>query len=173
MIAKTHRQRAARRLTRRAGSGGIVSGGGPVRHPATGITLSATDGTIGSLRNPVPVQVKTRYGPVEAVVIALPGFEKLLDHIEDLEARRAYENTRDQESFPLEVAERLIAGHSPVRVFRNYRGLTLDALADAVGLSKGYLSDIENGKKPGSVKTLNRIAAALGVEIGNLVRHHA
>ena len=145
-----------------------------IRRPAaTGITLSPTGGTIGSLRDPVPVQVKTRRGPVEAVVMASAAFDRLLEHIEDLEARRAYENTRDQERFPLALADRLIAGDNPVRVYRNYRSLTLDALAAAVGLSKGYLSDIENGKKPGSVKALNRIAAALGVDIGNLVRHQA
>ena len=57
------------------------------RPAARAITLAATAGTIGSLGDPVPVQVKTRRGPVEAVIMARAAFDRLLDHIEDLRVR--------------------------------------------------------------------------------------
>ena len=55
-----------------------------------------------------------------------------------------------------------------VRVWREKRGLTQDDLARRVGLSKSFLSEIENGKKTGSVKTLRGIAEALGIDLTRL-----
>ena len=76
---------------------------------------------------------------------------------------------RDEESFPLEVADRLIAGESPLKVFREYRGLTQSALAKNAGTSAAYLSQIETGRRTGSVKLLRRLADALGVVLDDLV----
>lgn len=55
-----------------------------------------------------------------------------------------------------------------VRVWREHRGLTQDELARRVGLSKSFLSEIENGKKTGSVRTLRALADALGIELTRL-----
>lgn len=50
-----------------------------------------------------------------------------------------------------------------IREHRKSRGLTLDQLAEMVGTSKGYLSDLENGKRIGGVAMLRAIAQALGI----------
>ena len=42
-------------------------------------------------------------------------------------------------------------------------------LAAVIGKSPSYLSEIETGKKPGSVAVLRQIAEALGVDLENLV----
>lgn len=42
-------------------------------------------------------------------------------------------------------------------------------LAEALGVSRGYLSDIANGKKEGSVDTLRRIADLTGLDMNDLV----
>ncbi|MEQ9047738.1 MAG: helix-turn-helix transcriptional regulator [Sneathiellaceae bacterium] len=55
-----------------------------------------------------------------------------------------------------------------VRVWREHRGITQDELARRVGLSKSFLSEIENGKKTGSIKTLRAIAEALGIDLTRL-----
>jgi DNA-binding XRE family transcriptional regulator len=73
------------------------------------------------------------------------------------------------EFFPAEVVDRLLAGESPVRVFRRHRGLTQRALAERAGLNPVYLSQIENGKRTGSVETLGRIARNLDVDLDDLV----
>ena len=75
---------------------------------------------------------------------------------------------RDEERFPLEVTDRLIAGESPLKVFREYRSLTQVALAKNAGTSAAYLSQIETGRRTGSVKLLRRLADALGVELDDL-----
>ena len=57
----------------------------------------------------------------------------------------------------------------PLRIFRLHRGLTLDALAAAIGVTKGFLSQVENGHKNLSVDVLKKAAAALEVDIDDLV----
>jgi transcriptional regulator with XRE-family HTH domain len=57
-----------------------------------------------------------------------------------------------------------IAGH--LQALRTMRGLTLERLAEATGLTKSYLSKIENGHKMPPIATLSRIAHALGTGIG-------
>lgn len=52
-----------------------------------------------------------------------------------------------------------------IKSLRKARGITLDALSDAAGLSKGYLSQIERGVSSPSVKALHSISRALGVTI--------
>ena len=48
---------------------------------------------------------------------------------------------------------------------RRARKLTSEKLAYENGVSKGYLSDIENGKKRPSLKMLEKLAKVLGVDI--------
>lgn len=80
---------------------------------------------------------------------------------------RAAEN---DERIPHEVAKRLLLGdESPVRVWREYRGLTQKQLADRAGLRQGYLSEIETGKKPGSVAAYRALATALDVDVDDLL----
>ncbi|MBL6458160.1 helix-turn-helix transcriptional regulator [Belnapia sp. T6] len=56
-----------------------------------------------------------------------------------------------------------------LRRLRQARGLTLDALAEAVGLDKGYLSRLERGQKAPSIATLLRLAGSLGVSVAELL----
>jgi DNA-binding XRE family transcriptional regulator len=84
----------------------------------------------------------------------------------------AYEEARarEDEAFPLEVAERLVAGAHPIKVFREFRGMTQAELARQVGLSPVYVSQIETGRRGGSTKVLRRVAAALDIDLADLVQ---
>ncbi len=73
------------------------------------------------------------------------------------------------DSLSLEMVDRLLAGESPVRIWREHRGMTGKALAESAGITPSYLSEIESGKKPGSLDATARIAAALSVQIEDLV----
>jgi len=50
-----------------------------------------------------------------------------------------------------------------VKLWRTQRNLTQDELAGRAGISKPYLSQIETGKRQGTVDTLRAIARALDV----------
>jgi DNA-binding XRE family transcriptional regulator len=56
-----------------------------------------------------------------------------------------------------------------VRAWREYRGMTQDALATAAHISKPFISQIESGKRGGSMRTLKKLAAVLGVGVDVLI----
>jgi transcriptional regulator with XRE-family HTH domain len=56
-----------------------------------------------------------------------------------------------------------------IRNVRRGHFMTLDALAQAAGVTKGFISQVESGKSNPSLASLQRIAKALGVTLANLV----
>lgn len=69
------------------------------------------------------------------------------------------------EIFPAEFVDKLFDTDNKIGVWREYRGMTMTALAEAVGVSQGYISDIESGKKDGSIKVIKAISEALDADI--------
>ncbi len=59
-------------------------------------------------------------------------------------------------------------GHS-IKVIRTDLGISRRDLADRVGISYSYITEIENGNKPPSPSVLGTIAAALGLRMSELV----
>ena len=87
---------------------------------------------------------------------------------------RAREAAGDAEYVPVELTERIfVDGEHPVRVWREHRGLTLAALAKESGIAQSYVSEIEHGKKPGSVRALAALARVLRVDIEDLLAPEA
>lgn len=70
---------------------------------------------------------------------------------------------------PVEMVSRMIAGESPVRVWRQHRGLRQQDLARAAGIGKSFLCQIEGGTKTGSLATMRALATALEVDLDDLV----
>ena len=110
----------------------------------------------------------------DTVTVRRADWQALLDALEDAEdlaiSRAAMADVaagRD-EVLPAAMVSRMLAGDSRVRLWREHRGLTAKALAAAAGLPAGYLSEIERGKKPGSVDAFGRLARALGVTLDDL-----
>lgn len=57
-----------------------------------------------------------------------------------------------------------------IKQIREKKGLTQDQLAEASGISKGFLSDVENNNKNISSQSLLRIANALGASVDFLLQ---
>jgi DNA-binding XRE family transcriptional regulator len=70
---------------------------------------------------------------------------------------------------PKAVVDRLAASENPIRVLREWRGMTQAELVVAIGITQGYLSDLEAGKRKGPVALHQKIAQALGVPIDLLL----
>ncbi|MBW8298158.1 MAG: helix-turn-helix transcriptional regulator [Hydrogenophaga sp.] len=113
----------------------------------------------------------------EMVVLSRKDYEALLqrlDRVEDLEDSLAIADFEkklaagQEELIPSEVVDRMVDGESPVRVWRDYRGLSAKDLAAKAGISTAYLSEIETGKKDGSVSALKSIADALKLDLDDL-----
>ncbi|MYE31124.1 MAG: helix-turn-helix transcriptional regulator [Chloroflexi bacterium] len=89
--------------------------------------------------------------------------------INDPEDRLAAVEAAGDARIPHAAALAIMEGTSPVRAFRDHRGLTLRDLAERADISPSYLSEIEHGRKPGAVAVLTRVADALGTSIDALV----
>lgn len=81
----------------------------------------------------------------------------------------AMKNGAEGNDLPDDVLEQLALGKdNPIRILRKYRGMTQGDLADAAGLSRPYLTEIETGRKDGSIRAIKSIAQALGVSMEKL-----
>jgi DNA-binding XRE family transcriptional regulator len=103
-------------------------------------------------------------------VVPIKEFEQLVHDAEMLDDIRAYDAAKasNEEAFPASIASRLLGGDSPIRVFREYRGLTQEQLAKAAHIARAYLAELEGGNKNGSVAVLKKLAAALKVELDDI-----
>jgi helix-turn-helix protein len=70
---------------------------------------------------------------------------------------------------PKEVADRFARGDNPVRILREWRDMTQLYLSFKTGLSQGYISDVETGRRKGAAAALRRIADVLKVPLDLIV----
>ena len=121
------------------------------------------------------VQIIQKDGRPEWAVIPYHIYQRLTADAEMLADARAFDEAKqaldsgDDELIPAETAFALLDGVNPLKVWREYRGLTQQQAADAAGISKAYLSQIEGGKRQGSAKVLKSLAKALNVDLDDLV----
>ena len=105
------------------------------------------------------------------VVIPLEQYEALVDAADIAAAVKTTARVRrgEEELVPASVVAELVSGGNPVRVWRRHRALTARELASRAGMSPAFLSEIETGRKEGSVSALKRLAEALHVDLDDLV----
>ena len=75
----------------------------------------------------------------------------------------------DEELLPAEFVKRMLSGESPLRVWREFRGFTQTALAEASNVNRVQIADIEAGRKSGSIETVKKLAEALGITLDELI----
>ncbi len=110
----------------------------------------------------------------EMVTITREEYQRLVEAAEELADIAAYDRAMtavtagSEELIPAEYANRLIAGESPIRVYRDLRGMTQAVLSDASGVNRVQIANIESGQKRGSIDTLRKLADALKVTLDDL-----
>ena len=113
-------------------------------------------------------------GGQKLAVMPAADYDRLVADVEDradeqaaIEAERRRE--AGEEYLPAEMVDRLLAGESPLRIWRKHRGMTLEVLSGRSGISIGYLSQIEKGRRDGTVKAWRALAAALDLELDDIL----
>jgi DNA-binding XRE family transcriptional regulator len=116
--------------------------------------------------------VKTPSGD-EMVVIPKAEYDALLrlatEAAEDAADVAAYdaamaEIAADPDSrLPVEISGFMLKGDRLLAAIRKWRGLTQVEVSAAAGIAQGYLSDLEAGRRHGSVETLRSLAKAMNV----------
>lgn len=114
--------------------------------------------------------IRDNAGNPAFAVLPIADYERLIEAAADAIGGRAFDAYRAHrpETFPDDLAERLVGGENPVKVFREYRGLTQQRLGELAGVNQAYVSQIESGLRSGTVEVLKRIAEGLGVELDDL-----
>lgn len=78
-------------------------------------------------------------------------------------------NAQEETGIPDSILDRIAARQeSALRILRKFRGMTQAQLAEASGLSRPYLTEIETGRKCGSLKALRALARVLDAPTGLL-----
>ena len=102
-------------------------------------------------------------------------YEQLCAAAEDVADIRAYDRAKERleagtdEVIPADFGDRILDGESPVRVWREYRGLSIKQLATSAQISAAYLSQIEGGSRNGSLSTMKALAEGLSLDVDDLM----
>jgi DNA-binding XRE family transcriptional regulator len=121
------------------------------------------------------VQIIERDGKPEWAVIPYELYVQLAEEAEMLQDIRDYDMVKvlvergEEELIPSEVVYAIMDGENPIKVWREYRQLTQQQLAEAVGISTPYLSQIETSKRTGTTEVLTTIAKVLKVSLDEIV----
>lgn len=119
-------------------------------------------------------QIIKKNGKPEYAVIPYDEYERLMEDAEMLADVRDFDLARktlltgDEELIPAVVVDRLLDGDNPIRVWREYRGISAAELAKACGVTAAAISQIESGKRKSSVILLQKIARNLKVDLDTL-----
>lgn len=113
-------------------------------------------------------------GGQQAAVLPVAEYQSLLEKAEMLDDVSAYDKAKarlasgNDELVSAEIAESLLDGENPIKVWRKYRKLSQNQLADAAGISQAYLAQIETGKREGGISVYQTIAEILSVDLDDL-----
>lgn len=107
---------------------------------------------------------------MDTVTIPRAEYDRLREAAEMLADVAAFDRAMagHAEGLPHDHMRRIVAGEAPLRVWRDWRGLTQAALAERSGVNRVQIADIEAGRKTGSVATLRALAEALGASMDDL-----
>lgn len=120
------------------------------------------------------VQLILKGGQPEYAVLSYDLYVQLVEDADMLQAIRDYDDAKKaladgEELIPSHVPYAIMDGENPIKVWREYRGLTQQDLAQAAGISASYLSQIETGKREGTTAVLQTIARALNLTLDDVV----
>jgi DNA-binding XRE family transcriptional regulator len=110
----------------------------------------------------------------QLAVLPAEDLRRLLDAVEeqeDISLAIEAETRREggEEYLPAAMVNRLLDGENALRVWREYRSLTLAQLSGSSGVNKASISLLENGKAQGKPATWRALADALKVSVDDIL----
>lgn len=116
------------------------------------------------------VQILEHNGKPAFVVMPFAEYERMLEPFEDAKDAARIEQMLNavasgaEEVFPAALVDALVLGGNPVRLLREYRGMSTGDLAAACNVTKAHIYQLETGKRSMSVDLLRKLTHALTVE---------
>ena len=120
------------------------------------------------------VQLIEKEGKPEWAVVPYDVYQRLLEDAEMLQDIQDFDVAKQaveagEELVPSEVTYAILDGGNPIKVWREYRSITQQSLAEKAGISAAYLSQLESGKRKGTTFALMAIAEALNLALDDIV----
>jgi DNA-binding XRE family transcriptional regulator len=103
------------------------------------------------------------------VYIQLVEKAEMAQDVQDYDSAKAALEHGDDELVPSDVVYAILDGGNPIKIWREYRGMTQHEMAKNAGISVPYLSQLETNKRKGSLNVLSTIAKVLRVSLDHIV----
>ena len=113
-------------------------------------------------------QIIEHNGHPAFAVVPIAEWTELQARLESLQDIADAKSTRDTATFTAEFTDRPLAGESPLKAWRAYRGLTLHTLAERCGVTRQLPSMVEPAKANASTALPRNLAASLGGAMDDL-----
>jgi DNA-binding XRE family transcriptional regulator len=94
---------------------------------------------------------------------------EMAQDVQDFDNARAALERGDDELIPGTVVDALMDGENPIKVWREFRGLSQPETAENARISVPYLSQLETNKRKGSLRVLSALAKVLKVSLESIV----
>ncbi|MCB1387410.1 MAG: helix-turn-helix transcriptional regulator [Nitratireductor sp.] len=94
---------------------------------------------------------------------------EMLSDLQSYDGAMAALKSGDEDLIPSKYVTRILDGETPLAVLREWRGFNQSSLANASGVNRVQIADIEAGRSNGSIVTLKKLAQTLGIAIDDLV----
>ena len=94
---------------------------------------------------------------------------EMLQDVQDYDSAKAALERGDDELIPSEVVYAILDGENAIKVWREYRSMSQQEVAENAGISVPYLSQLETNKRKGSLEVLSALAKVLKVSLENIV----
>ena len=121
------------------------------------------------------VQVINQNGKPEYAVLPYSDYLVLVEQAEMLEDIHSYDEAKNsissgnEELIPASIVNALADGENPIKVWREYRELTQQKIAEEIGISIPFVSQLETNKRKASIDVMKKMALILNVDIDDLV----
>lgn len=117
------------------------------------------------------IQYIEHNGQRQYAIVPAELYAELVEKSKMLDDIKAFDTslTNDEELIPHEVLQRIIAGESKLKVWREHRGLTQMALCKQTNVAQATIAQLETGQRAGTLAVLKKLASALDVDLDDLV----
>jgi ribosome-binding protein aMBF1 (putative translation factor) len=105
-------------------------------------------------------------------VIPYDFYQQLIEDAEMLADIKAYDNAKNksEESFPSEVVDSIfLKGENPIKIYREYRGISILELSQKTNIDIQELEKIEDNISMATQKNLEVIAESLNIDVDMII----
>ncbi len=106
----------------------------------------------------------------EMVVMTKSEYMAIEQKLESEVQKRIRQRERNN-GIPHTYYHRVIRGENPIKVYREWRGLSQYKLANILGVSQGNIGKMERWANIGSTRMLLKIATALNIDFKHLAQY--